>query len=298
MTSSLRYVVITPARNEEANLARLAECLVRQSIRPELWMIADDASTDATPQIAEDYAANHDFIRHLRLDASSAGGYANRMAGGAAPRAFNRALATVDVKWDVICKLDGDLSFHDDYFEGLLGRFDADPSLGIGGGHCFEWHGDELKMEWVPDYHVRGATKAYRRECFEQIGGVEEVLGWDGIDEIRAQMTGWSTRSFADLPVIHHRPTGSRGGTLKGRVRGGRCNYYLGYSPSFMLARCIRRMADPPYVVGGLAMFWGYALSSLQRRERYHDLEFQRYLRATQRQRLGQSLAALVRHGR
>ena len=70
----------------------------------------------------------------------------------------------------------------DDYFELLLERFLRTRDLGIAGGYCYSMHRGALKMEWVPDYHVRGATKAYRRACFEAIGGIEEVLGWDGIE--------------------------------------------------------------------------------------------------------------------
>ena len=36
-----------------------------------------------------------------------------------------------------------------------------------------------------------------------------EVDGWDGIDNISAQMNGWETRNFLDIEVNHRRMTGS-----------------------------------------------------------------------------------------
>ena len=106
------------------------------------------------------------------------------------------------------------------------------------------------------------------------------------------------TRSYADLVVVHHRPNGSRGGVLRGRARGGRNNYFLGYGPLFMLLRCVRIGAYPPYVLGGFAMLWGYLVVLLTRAPRYEDKEFRAYLRRAQRQRLSEALVGVLRLGR
>ena len=55
-----------------------------------------------------------------------------------------------------------------------------------------------LASDPVPGYHVRGALKLYSRACFEAIGGIEERLGWDTIDETYARMRGFRTQSFDD----------------------------------------------------------------------------------------------------
>lgn len=293
------YVVITPVRDEEAHLGALLEVMRAQTLRPRLWVIADDGSTDSTGAIARRAAAGEEWIAVADVSAPGGGPASARMAEGAVPRAFNRALASVRVPpHDVIVKLDADVTFGADYFERLLDRFAEDPALGIAGGRCYEPRGNGLRMEWTPDDHVRGATKAYRRECFRAIGGIEEVLGWDGIDQMRAHLAGWTSRTFDDLVLVHHRPNGSRGGVLRGRVRGGRCNYFLGYTPLFMLVRSVRRMADRPYVIGGLALLWGYVLSFLQRRERYADAEVRRYLRETQYRRLAAPVQRILGFGR
>src|SRR3954470_18640533 len=61
----LRYAVATPARNEEGNLPRLAASLAAQTQRPTEWIVVDDGSSDATPRILDDLAAEHPWIRRL-----------------------------------------------------------------------------------------------------------------------------------------------------------------------------------------------------------------------------------------
>ena len=48
----------------------------------------------------------------------------------------------------------------------------------------------------------------------------------------------------------------------------GRQDYYLGNHPLWQLFRMFYQMKYKPYVVGGLALFWGYAVAGLQRRKK------------------------------
>jgi hypothetical protein len=213
--------------------------------------------------------------------------YNIRLSLAAEARAFNFGLRQINLKdYDFIVKLDGDLSFDADYFERIFFEFLKTPTLGIAGGHCYEFRKGRLVKESVPDFHVRGATKIYRRECFEDIGGVEEVLGWDTIDELRAQMKGWLTRSFDEPKVIHYRPIGSFGGTLRARMRDGIGCYFLGYHPLFMLLRVCKQFLKRPYFIGGAFMLGGYVKSYLISRERFFDEELRSYLRKQQLERI------------
>jgi hypothetical protein len=106
-----------------------------------------------------------------------------------------------------IGKLDGDIELPDDYFALLLAEFEANPMLGIGGGTLVElgrsgWHTANSAGQ-----HFRGALMLYLRECFAP-GGLQERLGWDGIDQTYARMRGNETKSFAHIVARHHRPPG------------------------------------------------------------------------------------------
>ena len=73
------------------------------------------------------------------------------------------------------------------------------------------------ELNAIPEHHVHGAVKLYRRKCLAGIGGVAERLGWDTIDEVYARMERLPPHSFGDLVARHHRPYGSADGRLRGR---------------------------------------------------------------------------------
>jgi hypothetical protein len=49
-----------------------------------------------------------------------------------------------------------------------------------------------------------------------------------------------------------------------------------------MLANAANRINEKPYVLGSLAMVWGWLWSALQRKPRYGDPAFRRFLRRYQ----------------
>ena len=153
--------------------------------------------------------------------------------------------------------------------------------MGIASGNPYVLDGNEwvATKELIPCTH--GPTKLCRRECFEAIGGIQRNLGWDGIDDWNARMLGWETVTLGYLRVLHHRTWGAATGTLKSRVEQGQGDYFMGYHPLYMLFRGIRRMANKPYVIGGLMMLWSYVASWLTRREQVEP-ELGRFVRRTQ----------------
>ena len=131
-----------------------------------------------------------------------------------------------------------------------------------------------------------GATKIYRRACWEQIGGFWPAPGWDTIDEVKANRLGWTTRSFPDLHLIHYRVTGSADGRLGGLVKNGRANYISGYHPLFMISKCLIRLRERPYVLSSLAIFYGFITGYLKRIPQVDDPQTISYLRQQQMNRL------------
>ena len=277
-----RYVVITPVRDEEAHLASTIECVASQTIRPEEWIIVDDGSKDNTGKIIEDYASRYPWIRPLhRKDRGF------RKAGGGVVDAFNDGYARVSCKdWKFIVKLDGDLSFEPDYFEKCFDEFERDPKLGVGGGViCYIINGVKT-FEEAPAFHVRGATKIYRKECWDGIGGYWPAPGWDTLDEVKANSLGWSTRSFRNLHLLHHRETGSADGLWPTLVKYGRANYICGYHPLFMVSKCIVRLLQKPYVLGSLGLMYGFVTGYLKHIPQVDDPATIAYLRRQQLSRL------------
>jgi glycosyltransferase involved in cell wall biosynthesis len=277
-----RYVIITPVRDEERFVESTIESVCRQNVRPAEWVIVDDGSTDGTGDILDRYAAQNFWITVIHRKNR---GF--RKAGGGVMEAFYDGYNAAQCKdWDFIVKLDGDLSFAPDYFEKCFDYFGQDPELGIGGGEIHHDISGTLKLEVNPRFHVRGATKIYRKACWEAIGGLWPAPGWDTIDEVKANMLGWKTYAFPDLHLLHHRLTGSEEGLLRDRVKHGVACYVAGYHPIYVLASCVRRLPRKPYMVGSAALLYGFLKAHFSRPPRVEDRSYVGYIRAQQLRRL------------
>lgn len=275
----VKYVIISPVRDEEVNLARTIESVLSQTIQPTEWIIVNDGSSDATGAIADRYARQHPWIKVCHRQNR---GF--RKAGGGVVDAFNdgyRHLQSTD--WDFIVKLDGDLSFAPEYFQSCFQAFHENQKLGITGGTIYNVINGRAYLEACPEFHVRGATKIYGRECWDAIGGFWPAPGWDTMDEVKAQMLGWSTRTLP-LQVLHHRPTGKNDGTWGAGFKNGRANYICGYHPLFMVLKCVRRITMKPYLIQATSLFCGFISGYLKRVPQVDDRMTISYLR---RQQLG-----------
>jgi biofilm PGA synthesis N-glycosyltransferase PgaC len=278
----MKYIIITPARDEAAHIEKTILSMIGQTIRPMTWTIVNDGSCDRTGDIIDRYAALYPWITPFHR---SNRGF--RQAGGGVVDAFYDGYDRLaSQEWDFLVKLDADLSFAPDYFERCFAEFERDPHLGIGGGGIYHREAGGLKLEPCPTFHVRGATKVYRRECWDQLGGLLRAPGWDTLDELKANMLGWSTRSFVDLQVSHYRYTGAAEGAWKNCVKDGRANYTAGYHPVFMLFKCIRRLAIRPYLIGTFGLLWGFLQGYFKRAPQVADPALISYTRTQQMRRL------------
>jgi glycosyltransferase involved in cell wall biosynthesis len=270
------YAVITPARDEAANLPRLAESLAAQTARPRDWIIVDNGSSDGTLDVANRLTANQPWIHVLSI-----GGGAVADRGAPTVRALHAGIAALgEHPPEVVVNVDADVSFDPTYFEQLLDRFGSDTSLGIASGSAYELVGSSWKQRFVTGSTVWGASRAYRWTCLQQLLPLEERVGWDGVDEFKANARGWRTATFEDLPFRHHRPEGARDGSAwRARVNQGETAYFLGYRAWYLTLRALWNCRRDVTAVG---LIWGYAASALRRRERTSDAAGRAYLRLQQ----------------
>ena len=84
------------------------------------------------------------------------------------------------------------ISFKINYFQVIVDQFSQYPKIGICGGVCVIKSGETYIIEEETNLdHIRGAIKAYRRDCFESIGGLLHEMGWDTVDEHFARFKDW-----------------------------------------------------------------------------------------------------------
>lgn len=276
------YIIITPVRNEEEYIEKTIVSVARQTIKPAEWVIVNDGSTDNTGKIIDEFSRQYPWIRTIHRENR---GF--RKAGGGVMEAFYDGYNSIQSsEFDFIVKLDGDLSFSEDYFEKCFREFDKDSKLGIGGGMVVHEIRGKLELEEAPLFHVRGATKIYRKACWEAIGELIKAPGWDTLDEVKANMLGWKTRSFPEIILIHHRFTGQADGTWRNWVKNGTANYISGYHPLFMSFKCIKRIFQKPYVIGSLGLFYGFIEGYMKKIPQIDDRELIRYIREQQIRKL------------
>jgi glycosyltransferase involved in cell wall biosynthesis len=276
------YALVTPARNERANLERLAGCVLAQELQPVAWIIVDDASDDGTDELARELAAEHAWIRVVGTD-RSADALASGRRQGRALDSFRRGVEALAGPVEVVVKVDADTSFDPAYFRSIVGRFAAEPDLGIAGGACYEEEDGVWVRQKVIATHPRGASRAYRWPLMSDVMALESRMGWDGLDEVKARMRGYRSAVQLDLEFKHHRPTGARErDRLRHFAAQGRAAWYMGYRPSYLLLRTLYRSPREPAAVG---MVWGFLAAGLGREPRCPEPDVIRHLRDEQRVR-------------
>lgn len=280
----LEYVLITPARNEEAFIEKTIRSVISQTVLPLKWVIVSDGSTDRTDDIVRGYLETYPWIEFVRMPDHRDRNFAAKVT------CFNagyKQLAGLD--YDIIGNLDADISFDSDYVEFLLDRFAENPRLGVAGTPFVEKGSKTYNYKYANIEHVSGACQLFRRRCFEQIGGYTPIRG-GGIDWVAvtgARMRGWSTRTFDEKTCLHHRPMGTGGNSLlRARFKLGREDYYLGGHPLWAFLRAIYQLKEKPYIVGGLLLFAGYAWACASRVKRPLPGELVEFHRKEQLDRL------------
>lgn len=203
--NKLTYAIVLPAHNEEKFIADALESIVCQTHLPSQLVVVNDNSTDSTAAIIQTYVQKYPFIESTHSEATSN----SHEPGSKIVKAFYKGFDKIHADWEVIVKLDADVILPARYFEEILREFSANPKLGIAGGIAQIEKNGKWEFEKIGDKkHVRGPFKAYRKECFEVIGGLKKSIGWDTVDELLAQFHGFEIKVRTDLFVKLQKPTG------------------------------------------------------------------------------------------
>lgn len=198
------YIVI-PAHNEAEFIEKTLQSLVEQTLLPKKIMLVNDHSSDDTEKIISSFSQQYDFIEYINISSSE-----EHLPGSKVIKAFYKGLEKLDEHYDVICKFDADLVFPSKYLETIKRMFSNNSQLGMAGGVCTILSKNGWQVEsFTNKDHLRGALKAYKKECFKKIGGLKHVMGWDTVDELLAKYHNYYIEVDQNLEVKHLRPTGN-----------------------------------------------------------------------------------------
>ena len=177
--------VIIVIRNEEAHIAALLEDLLRQHYPYwEAWVL-DDGSDDQSPDILQQYTAQHPQIHYLRLPPH---------LGQRSPKKEAVSYVMPRLKGSLIACTDGDCRIPSADWLGTLAAFQAEhQACFISGAVTFEGEKSLFEriqtvefaslvvsgaatMVWGQPTMCNGANMAYLKEAFEAVGGYEGLL--------------------------------------------------------------------------------------------------------------------------
>lgn len=272
-----KYIVVTPCKNEGKNLPDLIESVIAQTMKPVVWLIVDDGSTDDTPRITREAAEKYRWIHVLRLGEGQRDlglHYATVVKTG-----FDHTISFCEengVEYNYMGILDGDLILPPTFYENLMGEFEKDPELGVASGGTKHIIGDRVKYAKGSHSEPSGGHMLIQRKCFEECGGVLVSYAPDSVIKAKARIRGWKTRRFEENLATEIRDVNAAEGYWKGFVHKGETYYYLSHNPLHVAAKLIKCSFRGPYYAG-IAYLVGYLGSLVRRKERINDPEMKRY---------------------
>ncbi len=271
----MKFLVITPAKNEAEYIRNTIKSMVSQKLKPVQWIIVNDGSTDDMAEIIESYTAQYPWIKLVNKQSEKE----KRTGGSKVVRAFYHGYSLFkNVEHDVVVKLDADLTLPENYFSEISKAFESNKKLGLCGGYCMIEQNGELVREHSHDYHVRGALKAYKKECWSDIGGFKETWNWDGIDGMHAMYKGWKIKVL-ELPVIHHRPTSAAYEPKGHAYKSGFEAYRTGNDFFLTLIRSIFKLKSKPFLIGSAYYMKGFLAAKRGNEQKVVDDGLARFIR-------------------
>ena len=275
--TSKRYIVVTPCKNEGENLPNLIQSIVGQTVRPSLWVIVDDGSTDETPTIIKAAAGKYKWILNIRLDHNKRdiGLHLARVMKKGFDLA-NKYCMKNNIDYSYLGNVDGDITLEHTFFENLIREFERDPKLGIASGTTKHIVGDKIIYAKMRIDEPSGGHMVIRRECFEQCGGIPISYGCDGVLKAKARLRGWKTRRFEENIATEIRDSNTAEGYWKGFFYQGKTSYYINLNPLHVLFRMAKYSLNGPYYAG-IAYLLGYLSDFFNGSNKIDDAEIRTY---------------------
>lgn len=221
----MNYYIVIPAHNEADFISLTLDSIISQTVLPKKVIVVDDCSTDHTSELISIYSNKHTFIEQVATTSINQ----EHLPGSKVIQAFYTGYDILDDNYDFIVKLDADIILPDNYFQRLISHFESDSKIGMVGGFAYIENNGQWVLENLTNKdHIRGAFKAYRKQCFLAIGKLKPSMGWDTVDELLAQYNGWIVKTDDSLIVKHLKPTGKTYNKTA-RYKQGEAFYKLGY---------------------------------------------------------------------
>lgn len=266
-----------PVKNEEKIICDVIESIINQTIKPVLWLIIDDGSTDNSPNIIKEYVSKYDWIKTIRLpphprDITFHISYVYKSG-------FDCIIKHCEenkIEYNYITSIDSDTVLEPAYFEKIFKKFETNKSLGIASGGLYHEIKGELKLFTKFENFPSGTGRVWSKKCFFDTGGFSLEPSADSISNVKATLRGWDIQRFNEIQMVEKRLTSSAEGLWKGFKYNGYMAYYLNKNPLLVLLTAFQRTLKKPFYPG-IAFLWGYITSCIKRKNRIKDKEIREY---------------------
>jgi glycosyltransferase involved in cell wall biosynthesis len=278
MNGVRRYILVTAAKNEGENLPKTIQSVAEQTIKPAVWVIIDDGSTDNTPQILEEANEKYDWIQSVRLEEGTGRDLGFHLSS-VVKRAFELAAdycTKNELDYECMGNVDGDMILEPAFFEKLIKEFEKDDELGVTGGGIQYIVGDKTIQPEVGPEEPSGGNMLIRRKCFEDCSGIQITWGWDGTLKAKAKIRGWKVKRFESVKALETRFVGSVEGYWKRYMESGEAGYYFNINPIHAMIKSIMLSRKRPYYIG-IAYLVGYFGDLIRRKEKIEDEEIRHF---------------------
>lgn len=273
------YIIVTPCKNEENNISSLANSVINQTIKPKIWVIVDDGSTDSTPEILKNLTSKYSWICVHKL------GYGKRDLSfhysEVVSSGFNRTFSISNengIFYNYLGLIDADMILSLDFFEKIIDRFELNPNLGIASGTAISQKGDKKIFEGGRENLPIGGLRVWRTECFLNTGGFPSSYSADSVSNVLAILKGWDTAKYEDIVGIQTRETSSAEGLWKGFKTNGESDYYRDYHPAYIFFKFLKYTCNSKFYLG-VPYLCGYINGILKIKTKIEIPEARKYYR-------------------
>lgn len=277
--SKNKYVLITPVKNEEQTIKQVIDSVKEQSIKPDLWIIVNDGSTDKTESILKKETRGIKWIKVLNKKINRKYnwlGYSKVIREGIS--LYDKLLNQRSFKKvSYLGILDSDITIETQYFERILKEFDKDKNLGVVSGEVYI----QKQTKWVPEFrgnHPRGGARLYYYPFLKDIGGFPDTPSPDRISDIKIQTRGHKIMKLSSTKAFQHRASSARDNKLKGYFKQGRGKYILNYNLVHTLLISVKVcFRKKPYIFSGIFFFLGYFSGFFSKDKKINDKEIKEF---------------------
>ena len=273
------YILITPLKNECKNIKNMVNSIVNQTIKPLLWVIVNDNSTDCSKKLLLKYSKQHNFIKiidfPIKVNKYDVGIHYSEVCKFGFDYAIRYA-EKYNILYEYIGLMDADINVEKHYFEKLINYFQKDKNLGILGGVIYSWDGKKYILEPYRRNSPRGAVRLWRKVCFLDTKGYLITYSPDTVSNIKAIMRGWKILTYPYAIAYQTRLTSSAGNIYLRWRKNGESDYYLYKSPIIAILKCTILILQGK-IIEGIGYLCGYFTFFIKRKERIEDEDVKYY---------------------